>query len=291
MNRRNLAERAKERKGFMKVRGYFISFPECASVQIFEVGVMWNIAVFWFFAEVTDFVNNLRENLPDVSLPKPSPVLDSFSMDGVVRYIQAGKAKNIIVMTGAGISTCKWSFMNPRFSNNDGGMNQLGELGCSSSVGPLVHISLCISELSFSYVSAAGIPDFRSPGTGLYDNLAEYNLPHPQAIFEIGYFKVWCCNFFSWFWTLALDQIVCCEMEAIKQEAPINVDSCCLNCIMGLILFFQQNPAPFFRLAKELFPGKLKPTPCHYFIRLLHEKGMLLRTYTQVSIFVIIRVL
>ena len=37
---------------------------------------------------------------------------------------------------------------------------------------------------------AAGIPDFRSPGTGLYDNLQKYDLPTPQAIFEIGYFKV-----------------------------------------------------------------------------------------------------
>ena len=24
---------------------------------------------------------------------------------------------------------------------------------------------------------SAGIPDFRSPGTGIYDNLKEYNLP------------------------------------------------------------------------------------------------------------------
>lgn len=37
--------------------------------------------------------------------------------------------------------------------------------------------------------TAAGIPDFRSPGTGLYDNLAKYNLPQPMAIFEIGFFK------------------------------------------------------------------------------------------------------
>jgi NAD-dependent deacetylase sirtuin 2 len=26
---------------------------------------------------------------------------------------------------------------------------------------------------------SAGIPDFRSKGTGLYDNLKEYDLPHP----------------------------------------------------------------------------------------------------------------
>ena len=35
----------------------------------------------------------------------------------------------------------------------------------------------------------AGIPDFRSPGTGLYSQLEKYNLPHPEAVFEIGYFK------------------------------------------------------------------------------------------------------
>ena len=42
----------------------------------------------------------------------------------------------------------------------------------------------------FNNPSAAGIPDFRSPGTGLYDNLQKYNLPNPMAIFELGYFKV-----------------------------------------------------------------------------------------------------
>ena len=36
---------------------------------------------------------------------------------------------------------------------------------------------------------SAGIPDFRTPGTGLYDNLQKYNLPHPTAVFELDYFK------------------------------------------------------------------------------------------------------
>uniref|UniRef100_A0A6J0T628 NAD-dependent protein deacetylase sirtuin-2 n=1 Tax=Pogona vitticeps TaxID=103695 RepID=A0A6J0T628_9SAUR len=79
--------------------------------------------------------------------------------------------------------------------------------------------------------TAAGIPDFRSPGTGLYANLQQYNLPYPEAIFEIGYFK--------------------------------------------------QHPEPFFALARELYPGQFKPTICHYFMRLLKEKGLLLRCYTQ----------
>ncbi|XP_066840842.1 NAD-dependent protein deacetylase sirtuin-2 [Anser cygnoides] len=79
--------------------------------------------------------------------------------------------------------------------------------------------------------TAAGIPDFRSPGTGLYANLAHYALPYPEAIFDIAYFK--------------------------------------------------EHPEPFFALAKELLPGQLKPTVCHYFMRLLKEKGLLLRCYTQ----------
>nr|XP_058901813.1 NAD-dependent protein deacetylase sirtuin-2 isoform X3 [Kogia breviceps] len=79
--------------------------------------------------------------------------------------------------------------------------------------------------------TSAGIPDFRSPNTGLYANLEKYHLPYPEAIFEIGYFK--------------------------------------------------KHPEPFFALAKELYPGQFKPTICHYFIRLLKEKGLLLRCYTQ----------
>ncbi|XP_030074943.1 NAD-dependent protein deacetylase sirtuin-2 isoform X2 [Microcaecilia unicolor] len=79
--------------------------------------------------------------------------------------------------------------------------------------------------------TSAGIPDFRSPGSGLYANLQKYDLPYPEAIFEINYFK--------------------------------------------------SNPEPFFTLARELYPGQFKPTVCHYFLRLLKEKGRLLRCYTQ----------
>ncbi|XP_043259743.1 NAD-dependent protein deacetylase sirtuin-2 isoform X2 [Colletes gigas] len=79
--------------------------------------------------------------------------------------------------------------------------------------------------------TSAGIPDFRSPSSGLYHNLDKYNLPHPQAIFELNY--------------------------------------------------FMENPEPFFKLARELMPEGIKPTLSHYFIRLLWEKGLLLRHYTQ----------
>uniref|UniRef100_A0A3P9AEL7 NAD-dependent protein deacetylase n=1 Tax=Esox lucius TaxID=8010 RepID=A0A3P9AEL7_ESOLU len=79
--------------------------------------------------------------------------------------------------------------------------------------------------------ASAGIPDFRSPETGLYANLQKYNLPYPEAIFQIDYFK--------------------------------------------------KHPEPFFALARELYPGLFKPTVCHYFIKLLKDKGLLKRCYSQ----------
>ncbi|KAJ9109821.1 hypothetical protein QFC20_003237 [Naganishia adeliensis] len=36
---------------------------------------------------------------------------------------------------------------------------------------------------------SAGIPDFRSPDTGLYANLQRFNLPAPEAIFDLSFFK------------------------------------------------------------------------------------------------------
>ncbi|KAJ9455109.1 NAD-dependent deacetylase sir2A [Diplonema papillatum] len=36
---------------------------------------------------------------------------------------------------------------------------------------------------------AAGIADFRTPGTGLYDNLAAYNLPQAEDLFSLQYFR------------------------------------------------------------------------------------------------------
>ena len=36
---------------------------------------------------------------------------------------------------------------------------------------------------------ASGIPDFRSPKTGLYAQLKEYDLPFPEAVFDISFYK------------------------------------------------------------------------------------------------------
>jgi NAD+-dependent protein deacetylase SIR2 len=37
--------------------------------------------------------------------------------------------------------------------------------------------------------TSAGIPDFRSPDTGLYANLSRLNLPYAEAVFDISYFR------------------------------------------------------------------------------------------------------
>ncbi|EXX77550.1 uncharacterized protein OCT59_005549 [Rhizophagus irregularis] len=85
--------------------------------------------------------NSGRSNIDGDSKGNKKKILDPPTIESVAQLIKTGKAKRIIVMAGAGIST------------------------------------------------AAGIPDFRTPGTGLYDNLQKYNLPYPEAIFDMTYFK------------------------------------------------------------------------------------------------------
>ncbi|XP_029908787.1 NAD-dependent protein deacetylase sirtuin-3 [Myripristis murdjan] len=106
--------------------------------------------------------------------------------------------------------------------------------GGLASVARLVKLGRCkniVVVAGAGISTASGIPDFRTPGTGLYANLKQYNIPYPEAIFNIDYFS--------------------------------------------------NDPQPFFSLAKELYPGTHRPNYIHYFIRMLHHKGLLLRMYTQ----------
>ena len=45
--------------------------------------------------------------------------------------------------------------------------------------------------------------------------------------------------------------------------------------------YFWYDPRPFFCLAKSLYPGNYQPNYVHYFVKLLYDKGLLLRMYTQ----------
>ncbi|XP_060943800.1 NAD-dependent protein deacetylase sirtuin-1 [Limanda limanda] len=97
----------------------------------------------------------------------------------------------------------------------------------------LLHESKRILVLTGAGVSVScGIPDFRSRD-GIYARLAVDfpDLPDPQAMFDIEYFR--------------------------------------------------RDPRPFFKFAKEIFPGQFQPSPCHKFISMLDKRGKLLRNYTQ----------
>ncbi|XP_055115214.1 NAD-dependent protein deacetylase sirtuin-3, mitochondrial isoform X4 [Symphalangus syndactylus] len=114
-----------------------------------------------------------------------------------------------------------------------GGNSDKGKLSLQD-VAELIRARACqrvVVMVGAGISTPSGIPDFRSPGSGLYSNLQQYHLPYPEAIFELP--------------------------------------------------FFFHNPKPFFTLAKELYPGNYKPNVTHYFLRLLHDKGLLLRLYTQ----------
>ncbi|RZF32446.1 hypothetical protein LSTR_LSTR012657 [Laodelphax striatellus] len=45
--------------------------------------------------------------------------------------------------------------------------------------------------------------------------------------------------------------------------------------------YFRRDPRPFFKFAREIYPGQFKPSPCHRFIKKLEDNGKLLRNYTQ----------
>ncbi|OMJ26955.1 NAD-dependent histone deacetylase sir2 [Smittium culicis] len=45
--------------------------------------------------------------------------------------------------------------------------------------------------------------------------------------------------------------------------------------------YFMENPELFYSFAKQLYPDNFKPSPSHYFIKLLEDRAKLLRNYTQ----------
>ncbi|CAG8456791.1 1624_t:CDS:2 [Paraglomus occultum] len=47
------------------------------------------------------------------------------------------------------------------------------------------------------------------------------------------------------------------------------------------INYFKERPKVFYSFAKKIYPSNFKPSPSHYFIKLLEDKQKLLRNYTQ----------
>lgn len=47
------------------------------------------------------------------------------------------------------------------------------------------------------------------------------------------------------------------------------------------IAYFSQDPRPFYKFAREIYPGQFRPSPCHRFIKMLEKHNKLLRNYSQ----------
>jgi NAD-dependent SIR2 family protein deacetylase len=73
--------------------------------------------------------------------------------------------------------------INPNHSNDPLTFNKILE---NLKNGKYKRIMFCVGA---GISTAAGIPDFRTPGTGLYDNLKEYNLSQAEDVFDISYFS------------------------------------------------------------------------------------------------------
>ena len=83
----------------------------------------------------------VSETISDKLENADAKIFNKLRLESIMKNLKRKQYKNIVVMSGAGVST------------------------------------------------SSGIPDFRSEKTGLYDNLQEYNLPYPEAIFDIDFYR------------------------------------------------------------------------------------------------------
>ncbi|CAK9786205.1 SIR2-domain-containing protein [Cutaneotrichosporon oleaginosum] len=47
------------------------------------------------------------------------------------------------------------------------------------------------------------------------------------------------------------------------------------------IAYFREHPEVFYSFAKQIYPSNFVPSPCHRWIKMLEDRGVLLRNYTQ----------
>ncbi|XP_074514652.1 NAD-dependent protein deacetylase sirtuin-3, mitochondrial isoform X1 [Sebastes fasciatus] len=96
---------------------------------------------------------------------------------------------------GAAAALCRQT-KSPRWNGTRGFFSRGGG-GAAEEQQTLEDIAKNIREQQYKRVvvmagagisTPSGIPDFRSPGSGLYDNLQQYDLPYAEAIFELDFF-------------------------------------------------------------------------------------------------------
>ncbi len=136
---------------------------------------------------------------------------------------------------------------------------------------------------------AAGIPDFRSPGTGLYDNLQVRPCVRGVCRWSYGV-VIWFVRRVSAHPAYTLCRSTTCptrrrcsswatsrptpspstplvDPRLNKHASATYVVDCLSNVVVPLVV----------PTAKELYPGSFVPTPAHHLVKLLHDKGVLLR--------------
>jgi len=83
-------------------------------------------------------------------------------------------------------------------TNNDNHNNSNNKNNKNSNTMSIEFLADQLANSSYTKIIAlvgagvscsAGIPDFRTPGSGLYDQLQHYNLPFPEAIFDLDYYQ------------------------------------------------------------------------------------------------------
>ncbi|KAK8132265.1 sir2 family domain-containing protein [Apiospora kogelbergensis] len=119
-----------------------------------------------------------NENSTLIDEDTPTQTLKDRSLRAVADHIRNGGARRIVVLTGAGISTAAGSKLR----------NALSSLLPCASRDP---ISWSLHKRYRRQLThhVFAVPDFRSPKTGLYHNLARLKLPHAEAVFDIDYFR------------------------------------------------------------------------------------------------------
>lgn len=132
-------------------------------------------------------IQNLLARMGHLAIPTDpngkSPLDGKLSVEYLADLIKAGEGKWRSTRGFSISQSDRFSAPSQKNHHHGGSWNKvISPQECSHlmDLNPLT-LSHFLDALSV----AAGIPDFRTPGTGLYDNLKEYQLEQPEDIFSI----------------------------------------------------------------------------------------------------------